>query len=213
MTPVRSRVQAVQSRPEIDHVAVAKLPTRHAAEPFDAHAFRDAATGFEHLVLLRGPLGAAPIVRLHSECLTGDALGSLRCDCGDQLRQALVRIDADTQGGLVIYLRGHEGRGIGLANKIRAYALQDRGLDTVEANESLGFPADARDFAVAAEMLRHFGLSHIRLLSNNPRKQAALEQCGVTIERREALRIVPNDHNRNYLATKRRRLGHDLAAE
>ncbi len=201
----------------VEAVAVARLPSVYADDPLEVHAFRGTLDGTEHLALVRRPeatgrFGAAPLVRLHSECLTGDALGSLRCDCGDQLRGALQRIAGDPQGGAVVYLRGQEGRGIGLANKIRAYALQERGLDTVEANMELGFPADMRDYGVAVQILRELGISRLRLLSNNPRKRAALERYGVTVAERQSLRIGPNPHNATYLETKRLKLGHDLTA-
>ena len=168
--------------------------------------------GTEHLALLKGPFHPArpALVRLHSECLTGDALGSLRCDCGEQLRRSLARIGEAPEGGALVYLRGQEGRGIGLANKIRAYALQDRGRDTVDANEQLGLPVDGRDYAAAAAILLSLGLSRVRLLSNNYRKATALERHGVEVVERLPLRIGPNPHNAAYLATKRDRLGHDL---
>ena len=200
----------------VEAVASAQLPSRYSDHPFVVHAFRGLLDGTEHLALVRrpggvGPLGPEPLVRLHSECLTGDALGSLRCDCGDQLRRALKQIADDPQGGAVVYLRGQEGRGIGLANKIRAYALQDQGLDTVEANTELGFPADMRDYGTAVQILRALGISRLRLLSNNPRKRAALERHGVAVAERRSLRIGPNPHNLTYLETKRTKLGHDLA--
>lgn len=199
----------------VEEVASAWLPSIYSDAPLDMRAFRNLLDGTEHLVLVRRPdgggaLGPEPLVRLHSECLTGDALGSLRCDCGDQLRSALKQIGEDPQGGAVVYLRGQEGRGIGLANKIRAYALQERGLDTVEANVELGFPADLRDYGVAAQMLSALGIGRLRLLSNNPVKRAALERYGITVVERRALRIGPNPHNATYLETKRSKLGHDL---
>jgi 3,4-dihydroxy 2-butanone 4-phosphate synthase/GTP cyclohydrolase II len=205
----------------VEEAAVAHLPSIHAAGPFDVHAYRGLLDGCEHLAMVHAPQGAGesapftdvlPLVRVHSECLTGDALGSLRCDCGDQLRRSLALIAADPVGGAVIYLRGHEGRGIGLVNKIRAYALQDRGLDTVEANEELGFPADLRDYAVAVQILGLLGAKRVRLLSNNPRKGVALERYGIAVAERLPLRIGPNPHNARYLETKRRKLGHDLLA-
>ena len=204
----------------VEEVASAQLPTLYSEQPLEVHAFRGLLDGTEHLALVRrpprqgagglGPLGPEPLVRLHSECLTGDALGSLRCDCGDQLRRALKQIGDDPQGGAVVYLRGQEGRGIGLANKIRAYALQERGLDTVEANAELGFPADMRDYGTAVQILRALGINRLRLLSNNPRKRSALERYGVTVAERRSLRIGPNPHNATYLETKRIKLGHDL---
>ncbi|WP_237478465.1 GTP cyclohydrolase II [Lichenibacterium dinghuense] len=203
----------------VERVASAQLPSLYSDEPLEVHAFRGLLDGTEHLALVRrpggpasgAPLGPEPLVRLHSECLTGDALGSLRCDCGDQLRRALKQIGDDPQGGAVVYLRGQEGRGIGLANKIRAYALQERGLDTVEANAELGFPADMRDYGTAVQILRELGIARLRLLSNNPRKRAALERYGVVVAERRSLRIGPNPHNATYLETKRVKLGHDLA--
>ena len=201
----------------VEEVAAARLPSIYSDEPLQVHAFRGLLDGIEHLALVRrpgggtGPLGPDPLVRVNWECLTGVALGSLRCDCGDQLRRALKQIDEDPQGGAVIYLRGQEGRGIGLANKIRAYALQERGLDTVEANVELGFPADMRDYGVAVQILRLLGIARLRLLSNNPRKRSALERYGIKVAERRSLRIGPNPHNATYLEAKRVKLGHDLA--
>ena len=201
----------------VEEAAVARLPSRYAAQPFEVHAFRSLVDDSEHLALVRRPgngaaFGPEPLVRLHSECLTGDALGSLRCDCGEQLRSALQQIAEDPQGGAVIYLRGQEGRGIGLANKIRAYALQERGFDTVDANIELGFPADLRDYGVAIQILHALGVKRLRLLSNNPLKQAALERYGIVVAERHGLRIGPNPDNATYLETKRIKMGHDLAA-
>ena len=201
----------------VEEAAMARLPSRYAAQPFEVHAFRSLVDGSEHLALVRRPgdggaFGPEPLVRLHSECLTGDALGSLRCDCGEQLRSALQQVAEDPQGGAVIYLRGQEGRGIGLANKIRAYALQEQGFDTVDANIELGFPADLRDYGVAVQILNALGVKRLRLLSNNPLKQAALERYGMTVAERHGLRIGPNPDNAAYLETKRTRMGHDLAA-
>ena len=176
-------------------------------------AFRGPDAGVEHLAILVGRpedsgADAAPLARLHSECLTGDLLGSLRCDCGPQLRGALRRM-ADAGTGVLLYL-AQEGRGIGLASKLRAYALQDRGLDTVDANRALGWFADERNFLVAATMLRQLGIPRIRLLTNNPDKLAALAACGVEVAGREALVVAPNGVNDHYLATKARRFGHLL---
>lgn len=204
----------------IDLVATATLPSVFGesvtgAEPFTVHAFRNPADGIEHLAIVHGTpaaaarAGVAPLVRVHSECLTGDALGSLRCDCGPQLQAGLRRIAASPYG-MVIYLRGHEGRGIGLANKIRAYALQDQGFDTVEANTHLGFGADQRDYAVAAAILRRLGTTSIDLLTNNPAKVAALRALGLDVEGRSAIEIPANPHNAAYLRTKRLRMGHWL---
>lgn len=177
-------------------------------------AFRGTDAGIEHLAIVIGdpahtPAGRpAPLVRLHSECFTGDLLGSLRCDCGPQLHAALERIAAEGSG-VLLYL-AQEGRGIGLASKLRAYALQDRGLDTVDANRALGWQADERNFLVAATMLDQLGVRRIRLLTNNPDKLAALAACGINIETREELIIPPNGVNDHYLATKARRFGHLL---
>ena len=194
----------------VEEVASARLPSLYAPDGLTARAFRSRIDGREHLALIKGPLADGALVRVHSECLTGDALGSLRCDCGAQLQAALRRI-GESDGGVLIYLHGHEGRGVGLANKIRAYALQDQGLDTVEANTALGFADDLRDYGVAAQILRSLGLGRIRLLSNNPRKAAGLGAYGVTVD--EEVPLVPpaNPHNLGYLAAKRDKLGHRLS--
>jgi 3,4-dihydroxy 2-butanone 4-phosphate synthase / GTP cyclohydrolase II len=149
------------------------------------------------------------LVRVHSECLTGDILGSLRCDCGGQLEQALRAIATEGCGALV-YLRGHEGRGIGLAHKIRAYALQDQGLDTVDANTAQGLPADSRSYGVGSQILGDLGISRLRLITNNPAKFGGLESYGLTLVSRVALPVLETPHNVRYLRTKRERMGHDL---
>ncbi|HTD78380.1 MAG TPA: GTP cyclohydrolase II [Chloroflexota bacterium] len=190
-------------------LARASLPTRFG--DFEIAVFEvDGAPG-EVAALTRGALAgeALPLVRLHSECLTGDVLGSLRCDCGQQLGAALALI-ARAASGVLLYLP-QEGRGIGLANKIRAYALQDRGLDTVDANLALGLPVDGREYASAAEILRYLGLRQVRLLTNNPLKSAALERHGIQVVERVPLSIPPNDVNGHYLRTKADRMGHLLA--
>ncbi len=208
---VRSIIEhRLATEPWVDPSPVAKLPSAFAAGGLEAQAFRSRIDGAEHLALLKRPFGAAPLVRLHSECLTGDALGSMRCDCGEQLRLSLQLIAKAPDGGAVIYLRGQEGRGVGLFEKIRAYALQDTGLDTVEANLALGLPVDGRDYAVAAPILAALGLTRVRLLTNNPTKLEALRRLGVEVVERVPLRIAPNPHNHAYLAAKRGRLGHDL---
>jgi 3,4-dihydroxy 2-butanone 4-phosphate synthase/GTP cyclohydrolase II len=194
----------------VDEVAAARLPSVHGAGPFQVRAFRSRVDGSEHLALIRGPLSGAPLVRAHSECLTGDALGSQRCDCGAQLREGLKRI-GDSGDGVLLYLRGHEGRGLGLANKVAAYALQDQGLDTVEANHALGFADDLRDYGVAAQILRALGVDRVRLLSNNPRKAAGLRANGLTVSEELPLTIPSTPHNAGYLDTKRDKLGHRLA--
>jgi 3,4-dihydroxy 2-butanone 4-phosphate synthase/GTP cyclohydrolase II len=172
-------------------------------------AFRSLADGVEHLALVRGEPEPGALVRVHSECLTGDALGSMRCDCGEQLRTAIGLI-SESRSGALIYVRGHEGRGIGLANKVAAYALQDQGLDTAEANTALGFAADARDYRVAAEMILALGLNDIRLLTNNPLKGEALTHHGVRVCEDVPLAPASNPHNAGYLATKRDKMGHRL---
>jgi GTP cyclohydrolase II len=186
----------------------AKLPTRFA-EQAEIIAFRSEGDAAEHVALLIGaPSGAAPLVRLHSECLTGDVLGSLKCDCGPQLGDALAAIAA-SGWGILLYLR-QEGRGIGLVNKLRAYSLQDQGFDTVDANLRLGFGDDERDFGVAARMLERLSQTEVRLLTNNPRKVAGLEAEGIRVAEQVPLRSGPNPHNEAYLDTKKRRSGHQL---
>lgn len=190
----------------LELIAESRLPTPFAE--FRLSVFRT-GDGKEHVVLSLGDLtGEPPLVRVHSECLTGDALFSLRCDCGAQLEGALARIAAAGRGA-VLYLR-QEGRGIGLGNKIRAYALQDRGADTVEANHQLGFPADAREYGLAVSLLRQLGLQRIRLMTNNPRKLDALRADGIEVVERVALESGRNPHNEKYLAAKAAKLGHWL---
>ena len=189
-------------------VARARLPVA-GAEDSEIVAFRTPEAPDEHVALLVGkPDGNPPLVRLHSECLTGDVLGSLKCDCGPQLHAAIHAIEA-SGWGILLYLR-QEGRGIGLINKLRAYALQDQGFDTVDANTRLGFAVDARNFAVAARMLSLLGQDRIRLLTNNPAKVAGLEAAGITVTERVPHKLPPNPHNARYLATKRDRTGHQL---
>lgn len=185
----------------------ARLPTGHGSG--EIVAFRAADDPAEHVALLVGaPGGQAPLVRVHSECLTGDALRSLKCDCGPQLDQALAQI-ADAGWGILLYLR-QEGRGIGLVNKLRAYALQEQGFDTVDANLRLGFDDDERNFGVAARMLEALGQRSVRLLTNNPRKVEALGSLGIEVIERVPLRAGANPHNESYLAAKRDRSGHQL---
>ena len=194
--------------PEVKIVSRARLPV-DGAEKAEIVAFRSSGEGAEHVALLIGaPSGAPPLVRLHSECLTGDVLGSLKCDCGPQLRDAIDALSA-SGWGILLYLR-QEGRGIGLVNKLRAYALQDQGFDTVDANVRLGFGDDERGFAVAARMLEALGQREVRLLTNNPRKVAGLEAAGVEVAERVPLVAGRNPHNQAYLDTKRRRSGHQL---
>ncbi len=191
--------------------AEATLTTQSGA--FKIAVFNVEGAPGEVAALTRGPLhgDAIPLVRLHSECLTGDVLGSLRCDCGQQLHAALELI-AEAPSGVLLYLP-QEGRGIGLANKIRAYALQDQGLDTVDANLALGLPVDRRDYAAAAHILLSLGLRQVRLLTNNPAKSAALEKHGVQVVERVPLEVPPNPINLDYLRTKADRMGHLLAFE
>lgn len=189
-------------------VANSHLPTRFGQ--FRVAVYESRVDGYHHVALVKGaPGGRAPgLVRVHSQCLTGDVFGSMRCDCGEQLSAALERIDEDGCG-VFLYLR-QEGRGIGLANKLRAYELQDLGLDTVDANLKLGFKADLRDYGVAAQILRDLGFERVRLLTNNPKKIAALRDYGIEVTSRESLEVRPNAVNARYLTTKRERLGHLL---
>jgi len=190
----------------LQRVSEAQLPLADVGEA-QIVAFRPVTGGDEHLALIVGtPDASAPLTRLHSQCFTGDALGSLRCDCGDQLRSAILAIGA-AGGGVLLYL-AQEGRGIGLVNKLRAYSLQDQGLDTVDANEQLGFEADERAYAPAAEILRQLGYSRVRLLTNNPAKVAGLESFGIEVVERVPHAVPAGDHNEKYLATKADRLGH-----
>lgn len=187
---------------------VARLPTEHGE--FQVCAYLDEVTGVEHVVLWMGDVaGAEVLLRMHSECLTGDVFASRRCDCGPQLQMAMQRI-AQAGRGVLIYMRGHEGRGIGIGQKLRAYALQDQGLDTVEANLVLGHPVDARRYEAAAAILRDLQVRSVRLMSNNPLKLASLQQQGIEVVQREPHEVAPNPDNSSYLATKRERLGHWL---
>lgn len=204
----RRRTEAV-----LELVAVAELPTRHALQPFRAYSYRSDFDEVEHLALVSaGQPTGDPLVRIHSECLTGDAFGSLRCDCGPQLDESMRRLGA-SPGGILVYMRGHEGRGIGLSNKMRAYALQDKGLDTVQANRALGLPADARDFAHAAQILRALGHSAVRLLTNNPEKAASLQRHQIEVSQIEPLVIPPNPFNARYLDTKALKFDHVLPVQ
>jgi len=190
----------------VRYVETSRLPTQWAV--FEMHGFEDTETGKEHVVLTLGDVadGQPVLCRLHSECLTGDALFSLRCDCGAQLEAALQKIAQEGRGAL-LYLR-QEGRGIGLLNKIRAYKLQDQGADTVEANERLGFGADMRDYGICKAMLAHLGIKAVRLMTNNPRKVQALSDQHIDVVERLALQIGKNPYNTKYLATKAGKLGH-----
>ncbi|MFJ1708197.1 bifunctional 3,4-dihydroxy-2-butanone-4-phosphate synthase/GTP cyclohydrolase II [Kitasatospora sp. NPDC088346] len=199
----------------VDRAAVTALPTEHGE--FTAVAYRGTIDGVEHLALVAGgldadgrlPEGEDVLVRLHSECLTGDVFGSLRCDCGPQLQASLAKV-AETGRGVVLYLRGHEGRGIGLAHKLRAYELQEQGRDTVDANLDLGLPADGRDYSIGAQILADLGVRSLTLLTNNPEKQAALTEHGLKVKGRLPLAVRTSEHNLRYLRTKRDRMGHHL---
>ncbi|WP_424398996.1 GTP cyclohydrolase II [Motiliproteus coralliicola] len=193
----------------VSYIASSKLPTPWGT--FQMHGFEDQQSGKEHVVLTFGELDPeSPVLaRIHSECLTGDALFSMRCDCGFQLQEAMKRI-ADNGSGAILYLR-QEGRGIGLLNKIRAYHLQDQGADTVEANEKLGFAADLRDYSMCVTMMEHLGIKSVRLMTNNPRKVEALKGFGVNVVDREPLQVGKNSHNEQYLATKAGKLGHMMS--
>ncbi|MGE0297964.1 MAG: GTP cyclohydrolase II, partial [Pseudonocardia sp.] len=201
----------------VARVAQARIPTRHGE--FLAYGFDSLLDGIEHIAMVRseaadptGPVfgdGEDVLVRVHSECLTGDVLGSLRCDCGHQLDAALAAVAAEGRG-VVLYMRGHEGRGIGLMHKLQAYQLQEAGADTVDANLALGLPADARDYGTGAQILVDLGIRSMRLLTNNPDKRAGLEGYGLRITGRVPLPVSAHPENLRYLRTKRDRMGHDL---
>ncbi|MFF7636733.1 bifunctional 3,4-dihydroxy-2-butanone-4-phosphate synthase/GTP cyclohydrolase II [Kitasatospora sp. NPDC008050] len=199
----------------VDRIAATKLPTLHGE--FTAVGYRNTLDGVEHIALVAGglaadgrlPDGEDVLVRVHSECLTGDVFGSLRCDCGPQLQASLAKV-AEAGRGVVLYLRGHEGRGIGLGHKLRAYELQERGHDTVDANLELGLPADARDYSIGAQMLTDLGVRSLTLLTNNPEKLNALTEHGLKVKGREPIPVQASEHNLAYLLTKRDRMGHDL---
>jgi len=182
---------------------IATLPTKYGI--FKIQSFKEDDNDKEHLAIFTENLPGIPYIRIHSECLTGDALGSLKCDCGEQLTFALKTINE--KGGIVLYLR-QEGRGIGLFNKVNAYALQDKGLDTVEANHQLGFEADMRDFSIVEKILKHFNIKQIKLLTNNPKKEFAFKD--IQVVERIPVKIKPNPYNENYLKTKKEKLGHKL---
>lgn len=200
-----SRTQAPVSQ-QVTLVAQARVPTEHGT--FTMKLFKEEPSGLEHVALIMGEVQGTALVRVHSECMTGDVFGSLRCDCGPQLHFALDEIGKQGSG-VVLYLR-QEGRGIGLINKLKAYALQDEGLDTVEANLRLGFPADLRNFEVAAQMLSQLGVDSVRLMTNNPRKVDALEKHGVKVVERVPVRSQSQSENHHYLATKALKLGHHM---
>lgn len=215
---------AIQSSPDpaargavgkrVERGARTSLPTSFGT--FTAYGYTDLLTGAEHVALVSpgGLLGtrlATPTVRMHSECLTGDVFGSLRCDCGPQLHRSLEEVAAN--GGAVLYLRGHEGRGVGLVSKLQAYELQEAGVDTVDAQTELGLPVDAREYGAAAAILNDLGVDRIALLTNNPVKVQALREAGITVERVQRIEIPPNPANEFYLRTKRDRMGHRVLLE
>ncbi|MFK0293941.1 bifunctional 3,4-dihydroxy-2-butanone-4-phosphate synthase/GTP cyclohydrolase II [Streptomyces sp. NPDC090442] len=197
------------AEPTVRREATTRLPT--AFGEFTAHGYRSTVDGVEHIALVAGDLGDGEdvLVRVHSECLTGDVFHSLRCDCGPQLEASLRRI-SQAGRGVVVYLRGHEGRGIGLLSKLRAYELQENGRDTLDANLELGLPADSRDYGAGARMLTDLGVRSLRLLTNNPDKTDALVRHGLTVTGREPMPVQAGEHNLRYLRTKRDRMGHDL---
>src|SRR5918993_865501 len=200
----------VQGKPFVTRAAAARLPTEYGE--FDIVAYEDSVDRLTHVALVHGDLGSGEnvLVRVHSSCVTGDIFHSARCDCGPQLDTAMRRIVADGRG-VLLYLN-QEGRGIGLANKIRAYSLQDQGCDTVEANERLGFKPDQRDYGIGAQILRDLGVRSMRLLSNNPRKLVGIEGYGLSISEWIPLEIPASDSTRRYLKTKKDKLGHKLSS-
>jgi 3,4-dihydroxy 2-butanone 4-phosphate synthase / GTP cyclohydrolase II len=207
---VGAMLNAVRHRAPVRRVATAQLPTEFGE--FTIHVFENVFGGGSHVALVRGDIGDGEnvLARVHSSCLTGDIFGSARCDCGAQLHAALQRI-ADEGRGVLLYLN-QEGRGIGLANKIRAYALQEQGCDTVEANERLGFPADIRDYRAAIQMLLDLGVKSTRLMSNNPKKLAGITGEGLSVSERLPIEILATASSRRYLATKKDKLGHLLSS-
>jgi 3,4-dihydroxy 2-butanone 4-phosphate synthase/GTP cyclohydrolase II len=211
---IRTRLGAIlpalRAKAPVTLAATARLPTAYG--DFTIHAFESTLDGCAHVALVRGEIGGGEevLARVHSSCLTGDIFHSARCDCGEQLDLSMRRI-AEEGRGVLLYLN-QEGRGIGLANKIRAYALQDDGRDTVEANEQLGFPADARDYAPAVHIFRLLGVRSLRLMSNNPRKLAEVTGEALVISERVPIEVAPSDANRHYLRTKKDKLGHQLTS-
>jgi 3,4-dihydroxy 2-butanone 4-phosphate synthase / GTP cyclohydrolase II len=193
----------------VERVVEARIPTEHGT--FTAVGYRSLVDDRQHIALVMGDLGdgESVLTRVHSECLTGDVFGSLRCDCGDQLDQAMARVSGEGRG-VVLYIRGHEGRGIGLLHKLAAYKLQDEGFDTVDANVNLGLPVDSRDYGVGAQILYDLGVRSMRIMTNNPTKRAAIEGYGLSILEQVPLFIDANDENRDYLRAKATRLGHQL---
>lgn len=201
-------ISPIRESPRVDFEVETTVPTSHGA--FQIRAYRDRMTGADHVAIVSGAPRDGALVRVHSECLTGEAFGSLKCECGPQLQAALDTIEHG--GGVVIYLRGQEGRGIGLINKLRAYKLQEDGLDTLDANLALGLPADARDYGAATAILDELGITSVRLLTNNPEKVRQLQAHGVTVTERVPLVVGVGSHNEGYLAAKRDRMGHQISA-
>ena len=207
--PLPARVEGELDAHRVAFEVETNVPTENGT--FRMRGYRDQATGTDHVAIIAGnPDGENVLVRVHSECLTGEALHSLKCECGPQLDEALRMIESDPAGGVVLYLRGQEGRGIGLVNKFKAYKLQEQGLDTLDANLALGFPADARDYTAAARMLDDMGINSVRLLSNNPEKKRQLEQFGIKINDLVPLVVGLGEFNTGYLNVKRDRMGHQL---
>jgi 3,4-dihydroxy 2-butanone 4-phosphate synthase / GTP cyclohydrolase II len=207
---LRGALNALFDSRRVSRVATARLPTDYGI--FDVHVYENPTDGQTHVALVRGDIssGNDVLARMHSACLTGDVFHSTRCDCGPQLQTAMRRI-ADEGRGIIVYLN-QEGRGIGLANKIKAYTLQDEGYDTVEANERLGFPADSRDYGIGVQIFRDLGVRSIRLLTNNPRKSAGVTGDGLSVSERVPIEIPASESTRRYLKTKKEKLGHELSS-
>ena len=205
----RKSPEVSKSANRIRFEAEAKLPTSHG--DFRVRGYYDVQTTADHVAIIAGnPTGKDVLVRMHSECITGEAFGSLKCECGPQLDGALDAIAQDPNGGVVVYLRGQEGRGIGLLNKLKAYALQEEGLDTVDANLALGFPSEAREYGAAVAILKDLGITSVRLLSNNPAKRNFLEEAGIAVTETVPLIVGLADQNLGYLEAKRARMGHEI---
>ena len=207
---VASVLDALQGRPSVTRAATARLPTEFG--DFNIHVYEIPATGETHVALVKGEMGDGEnvLTRVHSSCVTGDIFHSARCDCGEQLHKAM-KLVADEGRGVILYLY-QEGRGIGLANKIRAYALQEQGFDTVEANEELGFAADSRDYTVGVQILMDLGVKSMRLLSNNPLKLSGVTGDGLSVSERMPIEIPASEWNSHYLRTKKEKLGHQLTS-
>ncbi|HET8869178.1 MAG TPA: GTP cyclohydrolase II [Aquabacterium sp.] len=204
--PANPSEQPSSTSPQVQFVAQARIPTRYGT--FSMKVFQEQGSGVEHVAMVMGDIAEHALIRIHSECMTGDVFGSLRCDCGPQLDFAMREI-GQNGNGIVLYLR-QEGRGIGLINKLKAYELQDQGLDTVEANLKLGFPADLRKFDIAGQMLEYLGVKSVNLMTNNPDKIAALKAYGIAVDERVPVRSDAQAENERYLATKLHKLGHQI---